>query len=257
MKRSLLIAILTLANISVAAQAAAKSSSSANQRKAKVKTSQKNNVKKDFDSLGDNAALTERAQSLDSKSQVQIVQNRAVDRNNRLEIGLDYGYYMGGDSYYSTQSLGGSLNYHINPRWSLGVRYAHVTNKLTSEGQSVFEDAQRRQDAHEIGFRIPDLDYPIESGMAFINFYPIYGKLNFFDAAVSQFDVYLLAGYGKTRLNSGLSDTFAGGLGLGIWFTQHLAARLEGRYQTYNDRVYTGTRRVENVVAMASLGIML
>jgi len=53
---------------------------------------------------------------------VRIVQNRAVDRNLRLEIGANYGLVSGGDVYYRTQNLGANLDFHITPHWSIGAR---------------------------------------------------------------------------------------------------------------------------------------
>ena len=77
---------------------------------------------------------------MDPHNEVSIVQNRAVDRNMRLELGVNYGLVGGGEAYYQTQNLGANLDFHINPHWSVGARYYHSFNSLTSEGQAVFNN---------------------------------------------------------------------------------------------------------------------
>ena len=106
-------------------------------------------------------------------------------------------------------------------------------------------------------YTVPALDYPIDTGLAVVNWYPIYGKMNLMDLGISHFDVYAQLGYGKTSLLSGITDTYSVGGGVGLWWTQWLASRLEARYQTYQDQVLTGPRQENIVVFTASLGFML
>lgn len=216
----------------------------------------KRDVKKDFDSLGGNDALVERAKLLDPESRTRIVQKRSVDRSNRVELSAGGGLVTGGDSYMSTQSLAASLQYHFSPRISLGVGYTKHYNSLTNEGRTVFDEAKRRQAAGQ-NFEVPDLDYPIQSTIAFVNIYPIYGKLNFFNLGISQFDIYLQMGYGKVELSSGSTDTYSAGLGAGIWWSQNFTTRIEGKWQSYTDKVYTGSRKLDLVVITGSVGVML
>ncbi|MCM2282080.1 MAG: hypothetical protein NDI61_09565, partial [Bdellovibrionaceae bacterium] len=70
-------------------------------------------LSKDFDSLGGNEKLYKRAKALDPKNKVSIVQKRVVDRERRLELGVNYGLNAGGDAYLSTQSFGGNVDFHI------------------------------------------------------------------------------------------------------------------------------------------------
>ncbi|MGE3974579.1 MAG: outer membrane beta-barrel domain-containing protein [Bdellovibrionales bacterium] len=217
---------------------------------------QKKNVKKDFNALGGNEAIVERAKALDPNNKVQIVQKRSVDRYNRIEIGAQYAYVGNGDSYMNTDSFGGSLDYHFTPRWSLGVRHNRYYNKLTKEGQAVYEEAQRKQ-AQGNNYIVPGIDYPTSSTMAVVNFYPIYGKMNTLNIGITQFDLYLLAGYGKMELSSGLTDLYAGGVGVGVWWNNYFTTRLEGKYQTYQDRPESAPRRLDTFVANISLGVML
>ncbi len=216
----------------------------------------KRDVRTEMDSLGGNDALVERAKLLDPENKTRIVQKRSVDRYNRVEASFGGGLVTGGDSYMSTQSLAGSLQYHFTPRISLGVGYQKHYNSLTNEGRTVFDEAQQRQ-ANGENFQVPDLDYPIQTTMGFVNIYPIYGKLNFFNLGVSQFDLYLQLGYGKVQLSSTTADTYSAGLGAGVWWSNYFTTRIEGKWQAYSDKVYTGARRLDLVVISGSFGVML
>ncbi|MEQ1878398.1 MAG: outer membrane beta-barrel domain-containing protein [Bdellovibrionia bacterium] len=214
-------------------------------------------IKKDFDSLGGNSDIRKRAKDLDPNNRVRVVQNRAVDRNLRLELGINGGLVSGADSYVKTQNLGGNLDFHITPRWSLGLRYYQSYNTLTNEGQQVYENARTQQAIAGDFNNLPKIDYPIETGLAVINWYPFYGKMALFDSSVAHFDVYVLAGGGRTKLYSGSTNTYTAGGGVGIWLGQHFTTRLEGRYQTYEDLPDYGGRKVDSAVFNLGLGLLL
>jgi outer membrane beta-barrel protein len=220
--------------------------------------SPKKSLKSQFDSLGDNQIIAERVKNLNSEQKVRIVQNRLVDRNLRLELGLGYGFVSGGDSYVNTQDLNGLAEFHINPRWSLGVRHQKSYNKLTPEGRNQYDKAlaAQKQDAGS-NFTFSAIDYPLEATYGTISFYPIYGKLNLFDLSVAHFDFYLMAGYGNMKLSSGSTNATTGGGGVGIWLSQRFSTRFELRYQSYKDLIGTGNRNQSSVEGMASIGFLL
>src|SRR6266404_1813185 len=83
----------------------------------------------EMDALGANKELMKKARAIDPDNKVRVVQNRQVDRNYRLEVGLNYGASAaGGDPYVNTTMLGGEMDFHINPRWSIGARYQNYQN---------------------------------------------------------------------------------------------------------------------------------
>lgn len=210
----------------------------------------------EMDALGGNKDLIKRARSLDPDNRMKVVQKRAVDRNFRLELGVMGGMVAGGDPYTSTQNLGGNLDFHINPRWSVGARYFHSFNRFNSEGERVMKEAQA---ANATGgdSRYPALDYSKETYIGVINFYPVYGKMNFFDMGIAQFDVYMLGGYGMVQLASGGTNTFTAGGGFGLWLNNHVSSRLEVRYQSYKDQIYSGPRQIDITVITAGMGFLL
>ncbi|HMN67284.1 MAG TPA: outer membrane beta-barrel domain-containing protein, partial [Bdellovibrionales bacterium] len=140
-----------------------------------------------MNALGANKDLMRKAKAIDPENRVRVVQNREVDRHMRLELGVNYGMAAGGDSYVNSNLLGGQLDFHLTPRWSVGARYYNVSNTLTPEGKEVFDDAEARAERGDTSFRRPAVDYAKDMWLAVANWYPVYGKMNLFDAAISQF----------------------------------------------------------------------
>jgi outer membrane beta-barrel protein len=215
------------------------------------------NTKERIDSLGGNKDLMKRARALDAKNKIQIVQKRAVDRNMRLEVGFSYGMFSGGgDPYLNTSAMGASADLHITPRFSVGARYHDHRNELNNEGRRVFEQAQRNS-MFDSNFVRPAVDFPDSTTLGVVSFYPFYGKMNMMDMGVTQFDVYVLGGYGQMKLASGSSGTWTAGGGIGLWLAQHFSSRLEVRYQGFQDQIYSGTRDQGVVVSTFSIGFIL
>lgn len=216
------------------------------------------NLKKEFQNLGDNKDVIERVKKMDSHQKVRIVQNRLVNRNNRIELAGNFGSLFGADSYVKTSNLGLQLQYHINPNWSFGGEYSKAYNSLSSEGQRQYDLAYAcQQQGPGCQQRFAGVDFPLETTMATISFYPIYGKLNLFDSGIAQFDIYTLIGYGQKKLNSGSTNTMAAGLGVGIWMNNYFTSRLELRYESYKDMLDLQSRNQSAVTAIASVGVLV
>ena len=217
--------------------------------------SQAKDLTKDLESLGAKKEILERADKYDPNNRTAVVQKRAVSRDSRLELGVNYGLVSGGDPYLDTKGLGGMVDFHFSPKISLGVRYANYDNDLNAEGKRIFQNADA---ASPIGnVVVPEIDYPKDSVVGTLTYYPLYGKLNLFDSSVAQFDLYLLGAYGQMRLKSGQSGTYSGGLGLGAWISQSFSSRLEARYQGYQDKVSTGQRNIGWTVISLGVGFLL
>lgn len=215
---------------------------------------------KDMKNLGGNEKIIQRAQAIHSAQRVRIVQNRAVNRRMRLEVGGQFGGVAGGDSYLSIRDMGGFAEFHISPRWSVGARYIQHASKLTSEGDVAYS---RAESDYKTGrnFMVPLVDDPMNTVMGTVSFFPLYGKVNLFDRGVTQFDFYVMAGGGQVTLrHSGSQPTYTAGGGIAFWVSQYISTRLEARWQTYNDETAMGgtsSRRLDLGVVTASLGILL
>lgn len=216
----------------------------------------------EMDALGANRELMKKARAIDPNNKVRVVQNREVSRTMRLEFGLNYGTVAGGDTYLNSNMIGGQLDFHVTPHWSVGARYYDVSNTLSSEGKDVFDDAQARKRAGDTNYRDPGIDYAKSTWLTVVNWYPIYGKMSLFESAVSQFDIYLLGGAGQSRLGSGFTTpVYTAGGGVGLWLTKHISTRLEARWQGFKDHpdhINTANQRdVNQTILTATVGFLL
>lgn len=215
----------------------------------------------EMDALGANKDLMRKAKAIDPENRIRVVQHRDVDRYNRLEIGVGMGLAEGGETYVDTSLLGLQADYHFTPHWSLGARFYNDNNSLNPEGRKVFADVDARRANGDVNFRQPGIDYAKNEWLVIGNFYPIYGKLNFFDSSIAQFDIYLLGGAGQIALGSGSSPVYTAGLGIGVWLTQHLSTRFEARWQEYKDHPFDGVdyyrRTIDQTILTATIGFML
>jgi outer membrane beta-barrel protein len=216
-------------------------------------------VESDFSDLGGNKIILEKAKALNPEMEVSIVQGRTVSRRNRWELSAESSGSFGGDTYVKTLNAGLNIHYHINPRWSLGVKYNRSFNKLSAEGNALIEQAiaEYEKDPSAPKVLIPEIDFPKETQMAFINWYPIYGKMNLLDKGIAQFDVYALLGYGKVKLNSGVQTAYSAGGGFGIWWTKKISTRLEMRWEGFKAQYLKGERPMDLGLASVQMGWML
>ncbi|HAG91168.1 MAG TPA: hypothetical protein DCL41_04820 [Bdellovibrionales bacterium] len=210
----------------------------------------------DVNSLGGNKALMKKVKAIDPNNRVRVVQNRSVDRRLRLEMDFNYGAYNGGDPYLKSDSIGGQLEFHINPSISIGARYASMSNELSAEGKRVFDQASSLR-AQGINTGSVEVDPAEETILGTLSYYPLYGKLNFFNRSIAQFDFYVIGGAGTTKLKSGSSPTYTAGGGLGVWMSQHISGRLEARWQGHQDQVGGTDRDINQSVLTASFGFLL
>ncbi|PIS11890.1 MAG: outer membrane beta-barrel domain-containing protein [Bdellovibrio sp. CG10_big_fil_rev_8_21_14_0_10_47_8] len=217
------------------------------------------NTEADFDSLGGNQTILERAKALAPEKNVSIVQNRTVSRRHRFELAPELSGTFGGDAYNRTKSLGLNLHYHFNPRWSVGLKYDYSFNTLTPEGEAQMDQAVEDYNKNPANPNkaFPQIDYPKSETLALVNWYPFYGKLNLLDKAVSHFDVYAIGGYGQIQLSSGSVPTYTAGGGIGFWINQHFSTRLEMRYQNYKTKYLDGDRTLDLALASVQMGWLL
>jgi len=216
-------------------------------------------LSEEVNALGGNAALLKLSSEINPDKKIRVVQNRLVSRDNRFEIAARYGQRFGGDAYLQTQALQANIEYHFNPRFSLGVIYSDYGSQLSPEGARVFSEARASLQAGGGLSSFPDVDAPQNSILGQIQFYPMYGKINFFDKSIIQFDVSLIAGVGTINLASGSSQLISTGVGSGFWITQNISARVEIRYESYKDRdsIYNTSRNLNPVSGSLGLGILL
>lgn len=213
----------------------------------------------EFDSLGGNTILLERARALEPDKDVSIVQQRTVNRRGRVEFAPEMASVFGGQTYTSTKSIAINANYHFTPRFSVGAKYSYFFNTLSDEGNALMDTALADYQANPQNptMPYPELDWAKDEILGMINWYPLYGKINWFDKSVVHFDLYGLAGYGQVTLKSGSAPTYTAGGGIGFWFNPHLSTRLEMRYQTYQVEYFTGSKDLDLTIGSLQVGWIL
>ncbi len=216
-------------------------------------------VEPDFDSLGGNTILLERARALEPDKSVSIIQQRTVSRRNRLELAPEFSGTFGGEAYARTKSLGLNLNYHFTPRFSVGVKYNYSFNTLTPEGEALVDQAYADYLANPSNPNkaYPELDWAKSEWIGALTWYPVYGKLNFFDQSVVHFDLYTLAGAGQVSLRSGPTTSYTAGIGSGFWMSQNFTTRIEMRWQRYTAQYFSGPRELDLAIGSLQMGWML
>lgn len=216
----------------------------------------------EFDSLGGNRILLERAKAMDPDKTVSVVQNRMVDRRHRLEFAPEVSGVLGGEAHTRARSVGMNAYYHFTPRIAIGAKFNYSFNKLTPEGQDRLDraNADFNADPETPTVDYPESDFQKTEWMGLVNWYPLYGKFSVLDRRIVHFDFYVLGGAGQTTLRSGPSTTYTAGGGMGLWLTQHFTTRFEMRYQTYTakyGRDLNTSRQLDLTVASLQMGWLL
>ena len=233
----------------------------------KEKTSTQKAIKtklfKDFDSLGGNKDLFDNLNAMETsgKTKLSLVQNRTVDRVARSEFALNYQSDFQGGTYLNTQGVGVGYYYHFNPRVSVSINTNYYFNNLTSEGQSLLDVGRQAQADDPFVSFIPSIDYPKSNYSVGLEWYPMYGKFNLLNQAITQFDLYTLMDLGQIQTLRTKSFYLAYGVGVGLWLSQKLSVRLEAVLQSYDvsgfESLNNRTRTKKVSSGSVSVGYML
>lgn len=216
-------------------------------------------VEQELDSFGGNEALYMKAKALNPEVENEVVQNRFSERTNRFEIAPEFSGVFGGDAYNRTTNAGVNVHYHINPSWSVGVKYNYSFNNLTPEGKSMVDKASQAaaENPKDPNYLFPQVIYPKSETLGLVNWYPVVGKLSFGKLGVAHFDTYLMAGYGSIELSNASTPVATMGVGLGFWINKNLTTRLEYRAQQYKAEYYDKTEEMLTGVGSVQMGWML
>jgi outer membrane beta-barrel protein len=251
-----LVLVTILSQVSVAANtaAAAKKNTANTTTTAAADSEQK--IEQEFDGLGGNGILLEKARALNPEVHTTVVQNRMVDRTNRFELSGEYANTFGGDTYVRTGTFGLNGQFHFTNRWSLGAKVGTSFNKLTSEGDDLVNRAiaDHNKNPQTSAAPVPDIDYPTGQTMGYVNYYPLYGKISWLGKGISHFDVYGQLGYGTVSLKSGGSSAMSAGLGIGVWGNDNITTRLEMVYMDYTAKYYSGPMKLGVTSAAVQVG---
>ncbi|GAB4012963.1 MAG: hypothetical protein Fur0010_09330 [Bdellovibrio sp.] len=181
-----------------------------------------------------------------SEDKLYVVNTRYSSLVNRHELTLMGGNNFTADSHLSTQQAAASYRYHLNSKWSLGLRYTRYANELTTAGKKLFDDKQI----------LPDTDFALNGQEIFVNYNTIYGKLRWSQDSVVYFDQYVALGGGKIELASGKKNLYFADLGFSFWLGKHMSTRIGFKNEFYKQTQLNGERDMHNGMGYLEIGYL-
>jgi outer membrane beta-barrel protein len=200
-------------------------------------------LEKKLDSLN---IPTDKVTPLVSKENLTAINGRYSPLNKRHEVTFLGANNFTADTHMDTKQLGASYRFHLNSRWSFGLKYSEYKNKLTDAGEKLFKTKTI----------LPDSDFAIKSSEGFVNFNTVYGKLRLTQKTIVYFDQYISIGYGKVALESGEVQMYSTDLGFSFWFGKHLSTRVGLKNEFYEQKRLVGSRNVQNAMGYLEFGYL-
>jgi len=200
----------------------------------------------------DLSKITEKYWAEGKETELGVVQNRKYTTAKKLEIGLIFGT-ISSDPFLNVHSLGGSVGYHFSPYTSV-----HFTSWKTFVGPSDALKTFVSQTGSTVDTNSPLAYYGTEVKQNFL-----YGKASLFGSMIIYVDLFVLAGVGITKTESGNYFTPTLGLGQKIYLNERMSLNLDYRIMRYNETILSknpallgnpvGTRA--NTTDAVSLGV--
>lgn len=181
-----------------------------------------------------------------SQDKLFILNTRYSSLSNRHEVSLLGGNNFNADSHMVSQQGSLTYRYHLNPRWSVGLRHTEYYNELSAAGKKLFEEEAV----------LPDTDYAKSSDEIFVNYHLLYGKLRITQQTVTYFDQYFALGYGQVDLAAGKADMWVADVGLAFWIGSQWSARLGLKNEFYQQQRVTSKRSVHNANGYLEFGYL-
>jgi outer membrane beta-barrel protein len=181
-----------------------------------------------------------------TKDKFYIINTRYSSLVNRHEVTLQGAHNFTADSHLDVKQAALSYRYHLNSKWSFGLRYNRYTNKLTTTGEKLLENQQI----------VPDQDFAYNSQEIFATYNTIYGKLRWSSDTVVYFDQYISLGAGQLELASGDVNHGLADLGLAFWIGNHFSMRVGVKNEFYNQEKRTGSEFTHNAMGYMEIGYL-
>jgi outer membrane beta-barrel protein len=183
---------------------------------------------------------------LNARRQYRGVQERLFQKARRHEISALGGAYAA-DLMSSSYVVGGAYTYHFSE--DLGLEALFGYTRAHSELIDIIEQRQ--------GTELVRNDLAVFLYQGHLIWTLAYGKLRWFGARISRFDINLALGGGITDNRSARGLTFSGGLGFKFFPTRWLAVRVDLRDQLLTQELLGESRHVNNLMATLGLSVFL
>lgn len=198
------------------------------------------------DKLDDLRVPNDKVTPLISQDKLYLVNQRYSSLINRHEFSFSGAHNFTSVSHMDSKQAGIQYRYHINPKWSVGLRYNNYFNELTPAGEKLFEDQKL----------LPDTDFALKSTSALLTYNTIYGKLRWTQDKVVYFDQYISLGYGDIELARGMQKLVSLDLGLAFWLGKNMSTRLGVNNEFYTQRQISGPTNIHNAMGYIEFGYL-
>ena len=165
-----------------------------------------------------------------SQDKIFVLNTRYSSLTNRHEASLSGGNNFTAPSHMESRSAGLTYRYHINPKWSVGLRHTEYYNDLNKSGKTLLSQKSL----------IPDSDFAKSSNEIFGGYNLFYGKMRMTQKTVIYFDQYVALGAGKIDLASGSTNMGLLDLGVAFWIGNHMSARIGVKNEFYQQTLIDG-----------------
>ena len=181
-----------------------------------------------------------------SEDKLYIVNTRYSSLVNRHEFTIGGARDFMADSHLDTQQATATYRYHIDSKFSLGLRHTMFNNELSASGKSLYNDINY----------IPDSDYSVKSTELFGTYNLFYGKLRISSSRVLYFDQYITLGYGTVELLSMETSTYSADLGVAMWIGKNYSARVGFKNDFYKQQKLNGNENAHNMMGYVEFGYL-
>jgi outer membrane beta-barrel protein len=175
------------------------------------------------------------------EEQIRVYQQKPFMRKLRFELAPMFSASFN-DTLTHHISVGAVANFHVTDWLFIGGSY----QKFFQTESAVFDEVQ---DSFGV---FPERKFRDWYAGGHIGYVPLYGKFILFDAAIVNYDAYLIAGAGVTRTYTiGVEgeNRVTGNIGIGtrLFITQWLTWNFEVRDYIYSEEFKAGDSLVNNV----------
>jgi outer membrane beta-barrel protein len=157
---------------------------------------------------------------------LRVVQNRTYSKAKKFELGVFAGT-ISTDPFLSVKNFGGHLGYFFNEEF--GVDFIYWTNFVS--GSSALSALQQQTGLTS------DTNEPKSFYGGEFTYSPIYGKLSLSGKMIIYYDLFLLAGLGITKTETGNLFTPEIGLGQQFYLAKKTALRIDYRLTFYHENI--------------------
>ncbi len=161
-----------------------------------------------------------------STEKLYSVQSRYNPLKGRFEVSLGVARDFTNASSLSSQQLGGSLRYHLNDRWHVGVAGGQVFNEFTETARLLME----REGV------VPDVAYAKYRANLEVGANTFYGKFRLSSDTVLYLDQYVSLGAGVVGLNRGPAAMATVDAGFAFWIGRGGVIRIGMKDHIYREK---------------------